>query len=64
MKDEYYTVSGKKLLFGNVYVQEQYLPEMMWLIKGLDVKPIEINDNILNINIVSPNMLYFEIGFA
>ena len=25
MKDEYYTVSGKKLLFGNVYVQEQYL---------------------------------------
>lgn len=60
MKDEYYTVSGKKLLFGNVYVQEQYLPEMMWLIKGLDVKPIEINDNILNINIVSPNMLYFE----
>ena len=41
-------------------MQEQYLPEMMWLIKGLDVKPIEINDNILNINIVSPNMLYFE----
>ena len=60
MKNEYFNVSGKELLFDNVYVQKQFLPEIMCLIKDLDVNPVEINDNILYINIVSPNMLYFE----
>lgn len=46
--------------YDKIYINKHFLPEILWLTRKEDIRPLEIKDNIININVMAPNMVYFE----
>ena len=59
-EDEYNKIEGNLANENTYMIQKRYLPEMVWLINGGSISPIQILNDHVNVNILSRNMLYFE----
>ena len=51
---------GEKHEYDRIYINKQFLPEILWMIKKEDIKPLEIKGKIINRNVMAPSMLYFK----
>ncbi len=60
MESEISGVLGDKHKYDKIYINKQFLPEILWMVKKEDIKPFEIKDKIISINVMAPSMLYLE----
>lgn len=59
-EDEYKKIEDNKQMDIQYSIQKKYLPEIVWLINGGSLPSIQISDHNVEVNILAPNMLYFE----
>ena len=60
MESGFSGVLGEDHEYDKIYINKQFLPKILWMVKREDKKPFEVKDKNININVMAPSMLYFE----